>query len=239
MSNILIVEDEIITANGLKSIVESIDNEIKVTITAYAEKALRLAKSKDYHAFLLDIQLKDYSGFDLAYEIREIDKNKLTPIIFITAIPSRELMAFKQIHAYDYIIKPFKEEEVRNSLETIIKYGMDKEPKKEEKFLKIKQRDFSYLIKQEEIIYIESKNRKLFIKTIKDDIDVSTYTLKQILIELEDEFIRCHRGFIINTNYIEKINKTEDTIHLKETADIIPIGRAFKELIRSRIDEFS
>ncbi|WP_229775528.1 response regulator [Anaerosalibacter bizertensis] len=62
--------------------------------------------------FLLDIQLKDYSGFELAKEIRNIDNYKLTPIIFVTAIPTRELMAFKEIHCYDYIVKPFKEEEI-------------------------------------------------------------------------------------------------------------------------------
>lgn len=239
MSNILIVEDEIITAKGLKSIIQSIDSNINVQTTAYAKEALSLAKQNYYDIFLLDIQLKDYSGFDLAHEIREIDNCKLTPIIFITAIPSRELMAFKEIHAYDYIIKPFKEKEVRDNLETIIKYGINKEHKKEEKYLKIKQKDFAYLIKQDEIIYIESKNRKLYIVTTEDEVDISTYTLKQILVKLGDEFLQCHRGFIINANYIEKINRREDTIHLIGTKDIVPIGRAFKESVRSKIDELS
>lgn len=239
MSKILIVEDETITARGLKAIIESIDSNLGIDMTAYAKEALNMAKSNDYEAFLLDIQLKDYSGFDLAHEIRAIDKCKLTPIIFITAIPSRELMAFKQIHAYDYIIKPFKEEEVRNSLETIIKYGINKRDKNEERYLKLRQKDFSYLIRQDEIVYIEYKNRRLFVKTIKDEVDVSTYTLKQILNELEDGFLQCHRGFIINTNYIEKIDRTADCIHLKGTLDTVPIGRAFKESIRSKIDELS
>lgn len=239
MSNVLIVEDEIVTARGLKSIIESIDSGLKTHMTAYAKEALSMAKSNNYDVFLLDIQLKDYSGFDLAHEIREIEKCKLTPIIFITAIPSRELMAFKQIHAYDYIIKPFKEEEVKNSLETIIKYGINKERNREEKYLKLKQRDFSYLIRQDEIIYIEYKNRRLFIKTTKDKVDVSAYTLKQIFNELDMGFMQCHRGFIINTNYIEKIDKTEDNIYLKGISEIIPIGRAFKESIRSKIDELS
>lgn len=239
MSNILIVEDEIITARGLKTIIKSIDSNLDVDMTAYAKEALTMAKSKHYDAFLLDIQLKDYSGFDLAHEIREMDKCKLTPIIFITAIPSRELMAFKQIHAYDYIIKPFKEVEVIKSLETIINFGIKMKAKKEESYLKLKQKDFSYLIKQDDIIYIESKNRKIYIKTTKDEVDISTYTLKQILNELGEEFLQCHRGFIVNTNYIEKINNTEDNIHLKGISDIVPIGRAFKESIRGKINELN
>ena len=239
MANILIVEDEILTAKGLKTIIESIEKDLEVDMTAYAREALSMAKTNQYDVFLLDIQLKDYSGFDLAHELRSIDKYKLSPIIFITAIPSRELMAFKQIHAYDYIIKPFKEEEVRNNLETIIKYGIKKDANKEEKYLKLKQRDFSYLIRQDDIIYVESKNRKLFIRTTKDEFDISTYTLKEILSELEEEFFQCHRGFIINSNYLKKIDKSEDAIYLKGTADIVPIGRAYKDQVRSKIDELS
>ena len=46
------------------------------------KKLLRYAEDINYDIFLLDIQLKDYSGFELAKEIRNIDNYKLTPIVF-------------------------------------------------------------------------------------------------------------------------------------------------------------
>ncbi|TCS87649.1 response regulator receiver domain-containing protein [Keratinibaculum paraultunense] len=154
MTNVLIVEDEPLIAKGLTTIINSINEEIRINITGYAEKALEYVKNMDYNMFLLDIQLKDYSGFDLAKEIRDIDKYKLTPIVFITAIPTRELMAFKEIHCYDYIVKPFKDEEVEHILKTLINYGIEME---EDTYIKIKQREYSYLINEDEIIYIESR----------------------------------------------------------------------------------
>ena len=57
MPNIMIVEDEINTALGLESIIKSIDENMDVTITGYAKKALEEAKKKTYDLFLLDIEL--------------------------------------------------------------------------------------------------------------------------------------------------------------------------------------
>lgn len=232
MANILIVEDEKLVANGLAEMVESINNNIEITITGYAEEALYYARSIEYDAFLLDIQLKDYSGLELAKEIREMGNYKLTPIIFITAIPTRELIAFKEIHCYDYIVKPFKEEEVKKALKTIINYGIKKEDRKNS--IKFKQKDYSYVIVQDEIIYIEAKYGDLVVNTIKEKIDISRYTLKEIMDNLSDNFVQCHRGYIINTGYVEKIDKINDDVYLRGIEFPIPIGRRYKEFLRSK-----
>ena len=235
MARILIVEDEPLIAKGLAAIINSINEEIKITITGFAEKALEYVKDMDYSMFLLDIQLKDYSGFDLAKEIRDIDKYKLTPIVFITAIPTRELVAFKEIHCYDYIIKPFKEGEVKKILETLINFGIETE---EDTYIKLKQKEYSYLINEDEIIYIESINKRLLIVTINEEISVSTYTLKQLVDKLGKNFVRCHRGYIININFIEKIHKTENDVYLKRVKTPIPIGRKYKDYLRGTFYEF-
>ncbi|MCR2044586.1 LytR/AlgR family response regulator transcription factor [Anaerosalibacter massiliensis] len=236
MARILIVEDDLLIGKGLKAIINSINNKIEINITGYAKKALNYIKNANYDMFLLDIQLKDYSGFELAKEIRGIDHYKLTPIVFITAIPTRELMAFKEIHCYDYIVKPFQEEEVRDTLKTIINHGI---MTKENIYLKLKQKDYFYIIEQDEIIYIEARNKKIFIITINETIDLSTYTLKQLLDELTTNFVQCHRGYIINLNYIEKIDRTNDDIYLCGIELPIPIGRKYRNYIGSRIYEFS
>lgn len=239
MAKVLIVEDDLLTGKGLETIINSINSKIEIDITGYAGKALNYIKKANYDMFLLDIQLKDYSGFELAKEIRNIDNYKLTPIIFVTAIPTRELMAFKEIHCYDYIVKPFKEEEVRDTLETIINHGIATEVAEEDKYLKLKQRDYFYVIKQDEIIYIEAKNKKVFIITINESIALSTYTLKQLLDKLTTDFIRCHKGYIINLNYIKKIDKVNNDIYLHGIELPIPVGRKYRDYIGSKIYEFN
>lgn len=231
----MIVEDDMLIAKGLEAIIKSIDDNLDISITGYAEEALRYIENNHYDAFLLDIQLEDYSGIELAKKIRDRDEYKLTPIIFITAIPTRELIAFKEIHCYDYIVKPFREEEVKEALEIIINHGIKTENKL--KTLKIIQRSYTYILKQDEIIYIESRNKDLLLVTVNEEIKLSNYSIRKVLEELDTNFIQCHRGYIINIEYIIKINHADNSIKLRNTDELIPIGRKYREHLRNDIYE--
>lgn len=224
MAKVIIVEDDLRIAEGLKNIVMSINEDIEVTITGYANVALEKSAKSTYDLFLLDIQLLDYSGLELAKEIRKIDKYKLTPIVFITAIPTKELLAFKQIHCYDYIIKPFSEKEVKETLSTLINYGIEKE-----EYINFKLKSYTYRVRLDDIIYFEVVHRKVKVVTINEQFELSHYTLKSLEEELTSDFVRCHKGFIINSNYISSIDKVNNLINLECTEDMIPIGRKYKD----------
>lgn len=236
MAKIMIVEDDMIIAKGLNVIIKSIGNDIETTITGYSKEALKYAISQEYDMFLLDIQLLDYSGFELAKEIRNIDKYKLTPIVFITAIPTKELLAFKEIHCYDYIIKPFKDTEVIEAVSTLIKYRSIRREEKDN-YLSLKQKGYIYRINTRDIIYIESIYKKIKVVTDKENIELNNYSLYKILEELSEDFIQCHKGFVINRNYIKSIDLTNDLIELRLTNVQVPIGRKYKNLLGGVTDE--
>ena len=124
-------------------------------------------------------------------------------------------------------------EEVREALEIIINYGIKK--KKQESYLRLNQKEYSYLINQKDITYIESKNRKLFVYTINEIIELSTYTLYKLLDELDETFKQCHKSYIINTDYVEKIDKSESFVKLRDVESNIPIGRKYKDCFRGKI----
>lgn len=237
MAKIMIVEDDMNIAKGLDTIIKSIKNNIETTITGYAKEALEIAETDIYDMFLLDIQLYDYSGFELAKELRSIDKYKLTPIVFITAVPTKELLAFKEIHCYDYIIKPFKKEEVIKIVSTLIKYGINQENKKE--YISFNKKDYIHRVKLDEIIYLEYVRRKIKVVTSRDEILVPNTPLYVILDELSDEFIRCHKGYIVNINYIKKVNKSENHIELDGVDIFIPIGRTYKDSLGGVVSEYN
>lgn len=233
MARVMIVEDENNIADGLKTIILSIKEDMEIYSTGYAKEALEKSRGSTYDLFLLDIQLLDYSGYELAKELRNIDKYKFTPIVFITAIPTKELLAFKQIHCYDYIVKPFREKEVVETLSTILNYGI-----KKEEYINFNLKNYIYRVKIDEIIYFEVVQRKIEVVTIKERFLLSNYTLKSLEKELSEVFIRCHKGFIVNINYISSIDKLNNIINLKSTKDIIPIGRKYKDNLGGMINEF-
>lgn len=227
MGIILIVEDNKTIATGLKKLIESVDSTHKIVMTGYSKEAFSFALKHRVDAFFLDIQLKDYNGMKLAKELRSQEAYKFTPIVFITAVPSRELEAFKQIHCYEYIIKPFEEEEVREVIETILNHGMA--PKVSKSYIKMVQKEFTHVIDQDTIIYVEARNRKIIFKTLDDELTFSTYTLAEVYNELTDQFIQCHRSYIVNKRYIKLIDKKNSEIKLYKTVIPIPYSRSYKE----------
>lgn len=235
MIRIMIVEDDINIAKGIETIIKEKHHGVEVKITGYSAKALKYARKEKFDMFLLDIELLDYSGIELAKKLRNIDQYKLTPIVFITSIPTEELLAFKKIHCYDYIVKPFEKEDLLITVDTLLNYGIKAEIK--EKYVTFDLKDFSYRVKLNDLIYLESIQRKIKAVTISEDILLTGYKLYSIKDKLNDSFIQCHKSFIVNSNYISKVDKANELIELRDTDMQIPIGRKYKENLRSVIDD--
>lgn len=228
----MIVEDDLVISKGLEKIILKIDSDINIEATAYAGEAFELLQKISIDAFFLDIQLKDYSGLELAKQIRNIDKYKFTPIVFITAIPTREMIAFKKIHCYDYIVKPFDEKRVKDIFETIINHGINKDKKN---ILKLTQKTHTYMLKQDDILYLESELKKIKIITMNETVKVSNHTLKGLHKQLTKDFIRCHRGFIVNRDYIKEVNLSDNLIFLNNNNQSIPLGRSYKNNLKNEL----
>lgn len=227
MGKILIVEDEESIRNGLVKIAKKTSAGLDVYGTGAAKVALKIAKLERVDAFFLDIQLEDYSGIELAKQIREMEIYKFTPIIFITAVHSKELEAFRNIHCYDYIIKPFSENEVARVFQDVNAHGIIEQ--KSAPIIKIKEKTFTYIVKQEDLIYVESMNRKLFIKTIYEEIDTTSYSLSKLYEQLSKQFVQCHKSFIVNLSFIKKIDRVNNILYVHKKEYPIPIGRKYKK----------
>ena len=85
---------------------------IEAVMAESAHEALELIDKDHFSMFILDIMMSSMSGFELAVKIREIDKHKLTPIIFTTAIYNDESSIIKgyELGAIDYLFKPVVKE---------------------------------------------------------------------------------------------------------------------------------
>jgi two-component system LytT family response regulator len=234
MGEILIIDDDIIFRRGLHKIAISLDKNIQIYETGMAKEALEIAKQKDIDAFFLDIKLLDYSGLQLAQQLRNIDKYKFTPIVFITSVPTREFEAFRNIHCYTYLVKPFSVEKAKEVLETIIKYGIKKD---EPTAIKIDKGSLTYIIRQEDIIYIERTNRKTYIITPDEKIETNC-SLNCIDNLLINNFTQCHKSYIVNDSFIKKIDRSNNMIHL-EGMHCVPIGRKYKENVIEYIYSFN
>ena len=110
--NILVVEDEKAICKGVEKIINDAYKCAVIFTSDNENDAIKILNREKIELFLLDIKLNDGSGYDIALKIRRIPGYELTPIIFITSLHTKELEAYRSIHCYSYITKPFTDKQI-------------------------------------------------------------------------------------------------------------------------------
>jgi two-component system catabolic regulation response regulator CreB len=114
---ILIVEDEPAISDNIQYVLETEGLDTVLATTGAAVAPLLAAHAIDL--ILLDIGLPDISGFDLLKEIR---RNRATPIIFLTARNAEiDRVLGLEIGADDYVAKPFSPRELAARVKAVLR----------------------------------------------------------------------------------------------------------------------
>lgn len=101
---LLLVEDDPNFGMVLKSFLEI--KKFEVTLCDDGNDALKIARSKPFDLFILDVMLPNKDGFTIAKELKE--KQLIAPFIFLTARAMKEdKMKGYELGALDYLVKPF------------------------------------------------------------------------------------------------------------------------------------
>lgn len=250
MFSIILVEDDFMQREILKKMIVSMHEFIKIYEADSESAALEIIKTYDINMFLIDISLKESSGLDLAMKIRNIDKYQFSQIIFLTTHMEYITQAFKQTHCYDYIIKPYNQEDVQVMLNKLIIYensrlnnrndNLNKDNKNNDRKVSITLKNGIYaVIKIDDIVFIEIKGRVGEVNTINGMYEANNTSLKKIMKLIDCKYIiQSHRAFAINKNYIckiEKINNKLSTIYFNNYFKTALLGYKFKDDIISEI----
>jgi two-component system, sensor histidine kinase and response regulator len=118
--NILLVDDEPANLQALQAVLEPLNQNL---ITASSgTQALRQVAEHDFAVILMDVQMPDFSGIEAAAMIRERERSKTTPIIFLTGMVKSAEMMFKgySAGAVDYLMKPVVSGVLRAKVEVFV-----------------------------------------------------------------------------------------------------------------------
>ncbi|HEY8934672.1 MAG TPA: two-component regulator propeller domain-containing protein [Cyclobacteriaceae bacterium] len=98
------------------------DYEIICDTANNGEEAIAAMQSKNYDIILLDIQMPDMNGFEVANAIRtnSISRNRNTPIIIFSASTDIREDKIKECQANDFIGKPFRPEELIEKMQKVL-----------------------------------------------------------------------------------------------------------------------
>ncbi len=245
-TNILIVEDESIVAKDIQMSLRKLGYNV-VAICSNGEDALRAVEEHTPELILMDIMLKgEMSGIDTAEQVKARFN---IPIIYLTAYADESTLSKAKItEPYGYIIKPFKEIDLRTAIEMAL-YKHEKETDVR------KERDFLYSIVEnkdsKDIIFVKSNSKLVkvrtkdiyFVEALKDYVVINTqnarYTIHSTMKDIEKklsptEFVRVHRSFIVRIDKIVAIESPN--LLLEDEKKPIPIGGSYKDELTKKIN---
>ncbi|MCX6151701.1 MAG: LytTR family DNA-binding domain-containing protein [Ignavibacteriales bacterium] len=114
----IIVDDEPLARDNIHILLQK-DLEIEIIGECRnGAKAVEALNNLEVDLLMLDIQMPEMNGFEV---LSEIDPVKIPIIIFITAYDKFAIQAFK-VHAVDYLLKPFSDDEFFKSLKNAKEY---------------------------------------------------------------------------------------------------------------------
>lgn len=213
MINFIVCDDERLITEGVKNIItkimfkNNIDYKIHI-FNSYDEKFNKIVASNiENKIYILDIEVGNKSGLNIASKIRNRDWNSV--IVILTSHYELEVLAYKsRILILDFISKFDLYE---NKMEDTINLCVNKIIQNDKLIIKvnrkIEQIDFSKIL----YIMYDGNTRKTIIYTDDDEYETNK-TLKDIKIHLKGNFIYTHRACIVNMNNVKTIDKKEKII---------------------------
>jgi two-component system response regulator AgrA len=168
--------------------------------------------------YFLDVDLKtDINGIQLAEKIRHRDPSGF--VIFITTHAELSYLTFKyKVEALDYIIKDDFDMVAKRVRECLLyafkKFTSSGDDRGEVFYIHTKEK--VVLIEYNKIICFETSPTIHKITLYAENRQIEFYSnMKDIESKLDSRFIRCHRSYIVNQDYIKEVDKKKRMIYLK------------------------
>lgn len=180
-------------------------------------------KKYNYEIIFLDIYMDGKTGMEVAHDIRKINKKCL--IIFTTTSLEHAIESY-EVEAIHYLIKPLTYNSVSKALDRCKKLCT-----LADQYIEVMSERIIVRIQLKDLIFAEIFSNVLIIHTVCKDI--KTYmSLEKLEKLLEgDNFLRCHRSYIINMDFIKKL---DNSIFVLNNNKRIPIRRQNKQKIKQQ-----
>ena len=216
---IIMCEDEIAQQqwmmNALKEWQENSGNI--VSIQAYASAEELLFKKEEWAGadlMILDIELKEMNGMELAHEIRKNDEK--ISILFATGYEKFVFEGY-EVGAISYIMKPVDKVKLFSALDKAAQ-----QQKERSKTIVVGTQEDAKRVYLEDIYYIESEGHYCRIY-LKDETVQVREKISELSKRMEEAcFFLCHRSYLINVACISRITKKDVIL---DNGAVIPLAR--------------
>ncbi|MBL8967175.1 MAG: response regulator transcription factor [Spirochaetaceae bacterium] len=160
---------------------------------------LSIGKGGTFDIVFLDVYMGLTNGVDVAREIREHDE--ACCIIFATNSRGHAIDGYG-VHALRYLLKPIAASAVAAAMDQAV----DCLARKSGRFVLLQNRQGSYKIRFDEVVFVESDARVVIVHSSRQG-DLRFYCRLDDFAKRCDDprFLRCHKSYIVNLDYVHAI----------------------------------
>ena len=251
----LIVDDEPLARTGVHQLVEPLDDVTIVGEASDGPDAVQQIETREPDLVFLDVQMPEMSGLEV---VREVGVETMPLTIFVTAYDQYALEAF-EAHALDYLLKPIEEERFEEAMERarrqlqrveadalseqlrgVLQEYADEEDEEDDPIdrFTIRSRDRIYFVDVDDVQWVESEGDYVALHD-GEDAHLVRKTMKELEQRLTPEsFVRIHRSYIVNVNYIEELRPLDHGTYQIHMESGIPLktSRGYSDNVDALLD---
>jgi len=192
-----------------------------VGCTSQYEDAMNSVLKESPEIIFMNIDLTNINPFKFSQELSQF-KDEIPTIIALTSEKEKAYDVIKN-NFYDLILFPLKELEIRK---TMMKFQKKKSTKSYTKICLKSYKDYRY-VTIDEILYLKADNYTTDF-FMEDGSVINAYsTLKTFQKVLPSNFLRIHKSYIINKNFVSRIQFGKHTCTLKQLKESIPFSKSY------------
>ena len=224
MFRIAICDDENRILEDLSRMVLELIPDADVSAFGEGRALIESAGKAGYDVVLLDIDMPDLNGLEVAAFFQVADRKPL--IIFVT---SHDELVYDslQLHPFGFVRKSYLDKELKKVLEDAVE-----EVSSRDKHFFFHTASGDIKLQMDDILYFEAEGNYIKIKTGSDEFRFRE-TMQALEMSLKsDGFIRVHKGFLVNQEAVKIINS--DKLVLNDNTEI-PFGRSYQENARKML----
>ncbi len=180
-----------------------------------------------YHVVFLDIYMPGITGVEAARRLRKRDANCM--LVFTTTSEEHALDSYS-VYAAGYLLKPYSREQLAETLDWCVQALSPRLQVYE--FVSGRER---CQVPLREILYIEIYGREAVLHTAKQSYTFHR-SLSEIEQELPEEFLRCHRSYLVNMRHIARAEAGD---FLLKDGRQVPIGTGMGPNVRQRFFDWA
>ncbi len=227
MLTIAICDDDNSQINALRKMLTEWNGCTMISEYNSAEQFLFHYPDVSCDLLLLDIEMGDMNGMELAKELRA--RGDMLPIIFITGF-SEYIGDGYDVEALHYLVKPVDKKKLFQVLD---RYACRHQS---DNRIILPSGNESVLVASDDIVYLEAFGKKTQV-TLNDGKEIiCTCGLSEVSGKLGQSFVSCHRSYVVNIGLIRSISRSEITM---DSGKKIPLSRRLYDSVnRAFIDYY-